>query len=186
MNTKVGFLTYIGPRSKFENAKIGKYCSIAADVEVLAGNHPTNVFVSTHPIFFSERTFAGLSYGSDNSFDEFTYVSGIPAGKYFVVIGNDVWIGTGAKIINGITIGDGAIIAAGAVVIKDVPPYAVMGGVPAKIIKYRFDQNDIDFLLRFKWWDKSEEWLSAHIKDFGDIEVFKAAISERAAPDERG
>ena len=69
-------------------------------------------------------------------------------------IGNDVWIGLNATILDGVTIGDGAIVAAGAVVTKDVPPYAVVAGVPAKIIKYRFTESQIDFLLKFRWWEK--------------------------------
>ena len=75
------------------------------------------------------------------------------------IIGNDVWIGNDVRIIGGITIGDGAIVGLGAVVTKDVPPYAVVGGVPAKIIRYRFEQDKIEELLRDKWWNKEEEWI---------------------------
>ena len=87
-------------------------------------------------------------------------------------IGNDVWIGLNATILDGVTIGDGAIVAAGAVVTKDVPPYAVVGGVPAKIIKYRFTESQIDFLLKFRWWEKDRKWIQQNYKRFQDIESF--------------
>ena len=92
-------------------------------------------------------------------------------------IGNDVWIGLNATILDGVTIGDGAIVAAGAVVTKDVPPYAVVGGVPAKIIKYRFTESQIDFLLKFRWWEKDRKWIQQNYKRFQDIESFIEAYS---------
>lgn len=75
-------------------------------------------------------------------------------------------------ILDGVTIGDGAIVAAGAVVTKDVPPYAIVGGVPARIIRYRFLPEQIDFLLRFRWWDKPEEWINANWELLSDIDKF--------------
>ena len=92
-------------------------------------------------------------------------------------IGNDVWIGLNATILDGVTIGDGAIVAAGAVVTKDVPPYAVVAGVPAKIIKYRFTESQIDFLLKFRWWEKDRKWIQQNYKRFQDIESFIEAYS---------
>lgn len=83
-----------------------------------------------------------------------------------VIIGNDVWIGSHALILGGVKIGDGAVIGAGAVVTKDVPPYAVVGGVPARIIKYRFSQEIIDKLLEIKWWNLPENILKENIKLF--------------------
>ena len=88
-------------------------------------------------------------------------------------IGNDVWIGQGTKLLNGIKIGNGAIIAAGSIVVKDVPSYSIVGGTPAKIIKMRFSQAQIDYLESFKWWDKSNSWLKAHCDFFDDIELFQ-------------
>ena len=170
-NTQIGFLSFIGAGCLFNNTVIGKYCSIAADVHVVSGNHPSSIYVSTHPVTYSTRKFAGFSYGSENTFNEYSYATN--SEKRACVIGNDVWIGYGARILNGVRIEDGAIIAAGAVVTKDVPPYAIVGGVPAKLIRYRFNEDDIQFLLNLKWWDKDETWIREHIKDFSDINCLK-------------
>ena len=89
-----------------------------------------------------------------------------------VSIGHDVWIGERAIIIDGLTIGTGAIIAAGAVVVKDVEPYSIVGGVPAKHIRFRFEEEVRTKLLNSKWWDKSEEYLSEHYADFLDVNSF--------------
>lgn len=82
-----------------------------------------------------------------------------------------MWIGSYARIMEGVTIGDGAIVAAGALVTKDVPPYAIVGGVPAKIIRFRFDEATIAGLLELKWWEKDQSWIRAHAKDFRDARI---------------
>lgn len=89
-----------------------------------------------------------------------------------------MWIGADAVILDGVKVGDGAVIAAGAVVTKDVPPYAVAGGVPAKIIKYRFTQENIDFLMDIKWWEKGEPWIKAHADYFESVAELKKKIKE--------
>lgn len=91
---------------------------------------------------------------------------------YLVDIGHDVWIGADVKIMDGVSIGNGAVVAAGAVVTKDVPPYAIVGGVPAKIIKYRFTPDQIEFLQQFKWWNMPEDWIRENWQMFEDIEKF--------------
>ena len=88
-------------------------------------------------------------------------------------IGSDVWIGLDVTIIGGVTIGDGAVVLTNAVVTKDVPPYAVVGGVPAKIITYRYDEETIAFLLKSKWWDNNEEWFENNWELMCDLEKFK-------------
>ena len=98
------------------------------------------------------------------SFKHLSEVANPEAGKRdLCVIGNDVWIAAGAQVLHKVTVGDGAVIGGGAVVTKDVPPYAIVAGVPARIIKFRFDEKTIDELLDIKWWDWPEEIILANI-----------------------
>ena len=112
---------------------------------------------------------------SESIFDEFKYAD---SDRNYVVIGNDVWIGACVTIINGVTIGDGAMVLAGAVVSKDVPPYAIVGGVPAKINGYRYSKEDIEFLLDSRWWDNDLEWIKDNKSLFLSIDKFKAVSNE--------
>lgn len=165
----IGFATYIGQNSKFHKTSIGKFCSIASDVKLVSGNHPTSKYVSTHPLFFSNRQFSNLHYKNiSTNFNELSYVDN--QRELLCKIGNDVWIGENVIILNGVTIGDGAVIATGAVVTKNVNPYEVVGGVPAKFIKYRFPENEREFLIKLKWWDKDFEWLNMNAHLFYDID----------------
>lgn len=163
----IGFGSYIGGHCCI-SARIGRYCSIADHVRTVEGNHPTKMFVSTHPAFFSDRAQAGFTYTDETMYDEISYIDG----KYYVVIGNDVWIGSGVTILNGVTISDGAIIAAGAVVTKDVAPYSIVGGVPAQQIRKRFTEDQIQKLTEIKWWNQPEEWIRKNASNFRNIEVF--------------
>jgi carbonic anhydrase/acetyltransferase-like protein (isoleucine patch superfamily) len=83
-----------------------------------------------------------------------------------------VWIGVGATVLDGLRIGDGAIVGAGAVVVKDIEPYAIYGGVPARLIRRRFSDDDIELLLGFRWWDRDEDWLRSHLEALHDIKLF--------------
>ena len=135
---------YHYPECNHDRLIIGKYCSIACGAAFLfnAANHALGS-LSTYPfpIFFEEwGTDAGaVADAWDNRGD--------------IVVGNDVWIGYEAVVMAGVTIGDGAIVASRAVVTRDVPPYAIVGGVPAKVIKYRFDPATVESLLAIKWWE---------------------------------
>ncbi|MFR9018389.1 MAG: CatB-related O-acetyltransferase [Fusobacterium sp.] len=164
----VGFATCIGDDCYLRQCKIGKFCSIGSWVKVISGNHPLN-YLMTHPIVFND-SLKKLNLSSDKRipFKEKPYVEK----DFYIEIGNDVWIGQSAEILNGIKIGNGAVIAAGAVVIKDVPPYAIVGGVPAKIIKYRFSNEEIKKLQEMKIWDKDLKWIRENADKLNDIKNF--------------
>lgn len=171
LNGTIGRYSYIGAGSHIF-ASVGSFCSIGNDVKVVPSSHPVT-FVSTSPAFYSPGGQTVKSFVSKVKFDESLYV---PGTQSRCDIGNDVWIGDNALIKGGVTIGDGAVVAMGAVVVGDVPPYAIVGGVPAKIIKYRFSQDIIDRLLEIKWWDKDEAWLSDNKESFTDIEGFLGKV----------
>ena len=175
-NCQIGLLSYTGNRTELSHTKVGRYCSIGPGVKIVAGNHPTRDFVSTYPAFYSKQKFVGIGFSDKQIFEEYSYAD--EQRRYWVEIGNDVWIGAGATIINGCKIGDGAIVAAGAVVAKDVPPYTIVGGVPAKPIRTRFSEEQIEFLLEFKWWNRDISWLKENVDHFRDINQFMEAWKE--------
>lgn len=162
LNCQVGDYTYVVGNSVLMNSKIGKYCSIALNVKIAIGSHPTSGFISTHPSTYSNPNFHSIHYTDANMFlyDE------------YVEIGNDVWIGTNVVIINGVKIGDGAIIAANSVVTKNVDDYEIVGGTPAKSIRRRFSEEHIKILKEFKWWNKDENWMKLNISKFWSINDF--------------
>ena len=167
-NCEIGDYTYVAGTdsgsvvSHLFNVKIGKYCSIASHVEVATSNHNPRL-ITTFPFYSYD-----LSYCRNQNKKD------IDNKESETIIENDVWIGHGAIIIGGVNIGNGAIVAAGAVVTKDIPPYAIVGGVPATIIKYRFDGQQIKKLLEVAWWNWSEEKIAQNINWImhEDVEAF--------------
>jgi len=158
--THVGRYTYGYERICTENIlikSIGSFCSINHTVHVGVGNLPMN-FITTSPItYMSEDTsFGPESVAGILSPNLSINIEDIPLNEK-VTIGNDVWIATNVVILPGVKIGDGAILAAGAIVTKDVPDYAIVGGVPAKVLKYRYKKEEIEVIKRIAWWNWSEE-----------------------------
>lgn len=159
IKTVIGRYSYIGENSIAVNAEIGSFCSIASYCCIGGGAHPTNM-ISSSPVFYNGRNCFGKNF------------SNIPfEAENRVTIGNDVWIGEKVFIKDGITIGNGAIIGALSIVTHDVPPYAIVGGVPAKVIRFRFDAETIKTLEDIKWWEMKEETLEkyAHLLEKGSI-----------------
>jgi acetyltransferase-like isoleucine patch superfamily enzyme len=161
-NCKIGRYSYVGSDGRFWGCTIGAFCSIGPYVLAGLGRHPVD-FVSTHPAFYSPNHSASrISFTQTQNFVE----------RAPIVIGNDVWIGARAIIVDGITIGDGAIIAAGAVVTKNVDPYTIIGGVPGRVIRKRFSDDQINRLLEIQWWNQPLEWIHQHSGEFLDINQF--------------
>lgn len=166
-NTIVGSYSYIANNNNIINCKIGRYCSVGPYSMIGLGKHPTDRF-STSPIFYSSNNAFGIKIIEEHNYEEFSNIE----------IGNDVWIGAKVTILDGIKIGDGAICAAGAVVTKDVPPFAIVAGVPARVIKYRFENNIIELLKDSKWWEKDIEYLSKYKDSFINLNNFISQIKE--------
>lgn len=172
-NSSLGKGSYIGHEAYIDSARIGRYCSIGPRVKIIAGHHPTRQFVSTHPAFYSLAKQSGFTYVEKQCYDEMTYVD--EASKHVIHIGHDVWIGADAHLIEGVTIGDGAIVGVNSLVTEDVPAYSIVVGSPARVIRYRFDPIDIEFLLQFCWWERPESWLKENAHLFQDIKQLRAA-----------
>lgn len=170
MNSTIGLATYISGNCKLNRIKIGRFCSIGQNVVNDIGRHPSAIFVSTHPCFFSPVGQAGFTFSNDVLFEEHLFTDN--KNRYFVEIGNDVWIGNNVTLFDGVKIGDGAIIANGAIVTKDVKPFSIVGGIPAKVIKMRFSDKQILELNKIKWWDKDFNWIKNNYRNFSNIDKF--------------
>jgi acetyltransferase-like isoleucine patch superfamily enzyme len=175
----IGAFTYLGGRDTILRhvGMIGRFCAIASNVLAGDGEHPTN-FLSPSPVFarsyewpqLREFRAANPALIEKSARLHYEYIGQFDR----IQIGSDVWIGEGVFIRRGVSIGHGAIIGARAVVTKDVPPYAIVGGVPAKVIRYRFEPEVVSELLRLSWWKYG---LSAlHDVDFTDIHQALAMI----------
>lgn len=161
-NSQLGNYSYISRNTYVNNTEIGKFTCIGPNVKIGLAEHPTNTFVSVHPLFYSKSKLLGLNFVNENYFEEFKKT----------VIGCDVWIGANVVIVGGVKIGHGAIIASGAVVTKDVLPFEIVGGVPAKKIKTRFNNETIKLLLQSEWWNKDLGWFKRNAKNFHNINRF--------------
>jgi virginiamycin A acetyltransferase len=138
---------------------IGKFCAIAAEVKfIMTGDHKLDA-VTTYP-------FPIFGHGWESAYN----ILDLPV-KGDIVIGNDVWLGFDSMVRNGVTIGNGAIVAARAVVVKDVPAYSIVAGNPAKVVKMRFDPDTVDRLQRLAWWDWPIDKITRNLKLLGQLDI---------------
>lgn len=168
MESHLGAHSYIQKHSNIVNATIGKFCSIGPNVSVGPGIHKLDM-VSTHPSFYLKNTPLLKKFVKKNVFHS----------SKRSIIGNDVWIGKGAIVLDGVKIGNGAAIAAGAVVTKDVSNYSVVGGVPARHIKYRFDALTIAALQKSEWWNFELEWFDKNYSAMVDTKTFLKLVKSQ-------
>lgn len=163
---KLGRYSYVGKRVLITDAEIGNFCSIGANCGIGGGMHPLKA-VSTSPVFLEGRSAVGYNLAQ------------IPYKPSATVhIGNDVWIGMGVYIKAGVTIGNGAVIGANAVVTKDIEPYAVAAGVPARVLYKRFDDETIEMVERLKWWNWSDADLKKYGSEFDTVDKLLAKVKE--------
>lgn len=157
-NVTIGDYSYVNKNSSVENCSIGKYCSISSGVYICPFEHNLDS-VSTHPFFYIKER------AKEN--------------RRPVTIGNDVLISLNAIVLEGVTIGDGAVIAAGAVVTKDVKPYEIVGGVPAKHIRFRFSGEMIEKLLKIQWWNWEHKAIERNKAFFIDVNNFEVNCAKK-------
>lgn len=179
-NVEVGSYTYfnsheLGYIVVESGTKIGKFCSIAPNVFIGPGNHPLH-FLTTHPLLFDD--FWKNKFNLRN--DSLPSIKR-PGENGKVIIGNDVWIGTGSIITEGVKIGDGAVVAAGSIVTKDVSPYSIVAGIPAKKISERFSKDNVNALesMHEKWWDFSPSFIKENIGYFYDVNAYIESRKKR-------
>lgn len=155
VNSSVGKYSYVGEKTWLVNTDVGNFCSISWRCNIGLASHSLDT-LSTSPIFTEQSNGTGYSWT-----DTQIHHSGSKT-----IIGNDVWIGYNVLIKAGVTVGDGAVIGAGSIVTKDIPPYAIVAGVPAKVIRFRFPDETINKLLDLKWWNLPDEMLKSNIDHF--------------------
>lgn len=168
---RMGMGTYISGDSHI-SADIGRFSSLGNRITQIVETHPMREpFVSTSPMFSSLRCQAGCTFAKKQMFDEYKFYD--KKREIAFQIGNDCWVGNDVCFIGGVHVGDGAVVLSRAIVTKDVPPYAIVGGIPARVIGYRYDDETVRLLKEIKWWYKDTEWLREHSELLCDMNKFK-------------
>ena len=168
-SSSIGSNSYVGHRSKLSHVTIGRFCSIGQDSLIGPGLHPVDFF-STSPIFYSNGN--QLQYNWHQFPIEFSE-------HQPVIIGDDVWIGSRCIVLDGVSIAQGSIIAAGSVVTRDTVPYGIYAGVPAKLIKYRFKRSIIDKIMRLNFFEKSDDEIRCYQHVIVDPEAVIGIADEK-------
>ncbi len=159
--------SFCGYNCNIINASIGAFCSLANNVSIGGASHPVH-FVSTSPVFLSHKDSVKAKFSKHDYNPQIQ-----------TIVGHDVWIGEGAFIKAGVKIGHGAVIGMGSIVTKDVPPYSIVGGNPASLIRYRFERELIDALLELQWWNWSDDMLSEYAAFFDDPKKLITSVKTR-------
>jgi acetyltransferase-like isoleucine patch superfamily enzyme len=171
VDSSFGDWSYVETDARVTSAVIGKFTAIGPRAQVGLLGHPVADNASLHPAFYLHRPRFGYDLVPRDLHDD-----ALPT-----TLGNDVWIGSAALIRDGITVGDGAVIGAGSVVTRDVPPFAVAAGTPARVLRFRFDEDTIAFLQALRWWDRSDAWLQEHAELMGDVHRLRQVVEHGAA-----
>lgn len=177
-NGTMGYGSIIAHGSRVR-AEVGRFVSLGPGVVTVPYRHPFKApAVTTNPMFYSTLNQYGTTFATEQLADEARYAD--EARRLDVRIGSDCWICEGAFLTGGVTLGDGAVVLPRAVVTRDVPPYAIVGGVPAKVVGYRYDEETVGWLMRFRWWDKDISWLRANWRLMNDMERLRRTVGEDA------
>ena len=170
----LGYGSYIGGDG-IVSAEVGRFTSIGPNCRYINATHAYKTpFATTCPLFFSKSNGnnpQGKTFATEQMIEEFKFYD--KARELVNKIGNDCWFGSNVTLIGGVEIHDGAVVLANAVVTKDVPPYAIVGGVPAKVIGYRYDDKTSQFLQKTKWWNNKQEWFEKNWRLLNDVEALK-------------
>lgn len=175
----LGYGSYIGGGGMV-SAEVGRFTSIGPNCRYINATHAYKApFATTCPLFFSKSNGnnpQGKTFATEQMIEEFKFYD--KDRELVNKIGNDCWFGSDVTLIGGVEVHDGAVVLAHAVVTKDVPPYAIVGGVPAKVIGYRYDDETIQFLQKIKWWNNQPVWFEKNWRLLNDIEALKEFFNQ--------
>lgn len=150
VDCQIGLGSYVGNNVNLFSVHVGKFCSLGSRIYIGFGQHPINQ-ITTHPSFYSLKCQSGFTFVKEDKSEDFNYSNG-----FLNIIEDNVWVGSNVIVLPGVRICEGAIVGAGSVVVKDVPPYSIIAGNPARIIKFRFSEQEIENILLRKMWSSND------------------------------